>query len=285
MSNGDDNGISGIPILGPILGLLASIFGSASNSVAELGQAIGQVEANVWTDITSGFGWAYGAFGDIGGALGSLAGALAGALAALAKAIWQDLKDLLSKILALLKYLHDLIAPLIKMLQQMQKQYNAAMSQYLHYILNIIGLIRKILLPFRLLHLAFATKLDNLITGFESDLGAKWAALIKFDNQILGILNDVLDPKNLMRPGHVLGSLGMMVSAVHGAVGALNIRNLLCLGPATPTVPLALPWVTTSTVLVGNIQGNTGDYAIQRAQMYQYLAQYSQDTGVPLPTP
>jgi hypothetical protein len=284
MANGSDNGLSGIPVLGPILSLLADIFGSASSDVAALGQAVSDVEQAVWTDIMSLGNYAFGELGDLLGALGGLIGAIGGALAGIAKAIWSHLKQLLQDLLALLKWLHDLIAPLIKMLQQMQKAYNAAMSQYLHYILNIIQLIRKILLPFRLLHLAFATKLDNLITGFESDLGAKWAKLIKFDNQILGILNDVLDPKNLMRPGHVLGSLGMMVSAVQQAIGALNIRNLLCLPAATPTVPLAQPWVTTSNVLVANIQGNTGDYAVEQAQMYQYLAQYSQDTGVQLPT-
>jgi chemotaxis regulatin CheY-phosphate phosphatase CheZ len=278
MSNGDSAG-SGIPILGPILDALGSLFGGQSQ-VQGLAQAVGQVEKAAWENTLNLAGFAYGAFGDVLHTLGDAIKKIGSALEHLLKdIIFGHLLALIKAIRDFLKHLHDLIAPLIKELQTLQRQYNQIVGKQMRRYLDLIQRIRKILVPFRLLHLGFAKKLDAKLVALESDIGKQWAKLIAHQNEILGVLDTIVDPRNLLRPGSTLGSLGAMIAAVHGAIGAADMRTLFCMGPATVASPLVAPWATTSALTLAEIRSKSGDYAVAMAQRDATLRQYALDLG------
>jgi len=280
MSNGETGG-SGIPIIGPILDLLGQLFGSASQ-VQELAQSVGQVEQAAWTNTIQLAGWAYGALSGIGAALGNLIKSLAALLAHIfGQVIWGFVKRLFEAIKNWITNLRNWIKVHVAALQQIQRNLDRARSQYFRKIIDIVQRIRKILVPFRLLHLGFARKLDLYLVGLEGDIGAKWAKLIQHQNAVLGVLNDIIDPRNLLRPGNTLGSVGLMVAAIHGAIGAADYRTLLCLSPSTAASPLVAPWSTTRVLIFHEWQTNSGDYAIAVAQRDQVLQQTGLDLGQP----
>jgi len=278
MSNGDSAG-SGIPILGPILDALGSLFGGQSQ-VQGLANAVSQVEKAAWENTLNLGAFAYGALSDVIGSLGDAIKKIGSALEHLLKdIIFGHLLALIKAIRDFLKHLHDLIAPLIKELQTLQRQYNQIVGKQMRRYLDLIQRIRKFLVPFRLLHLGFAKKLDAKLVALESDIGAKWAKLIAHENLILGVLNTIVDPRNLLRPGSTLGSLGAMIAAVHGAIGAADMRTLFCMGPIAPASPLLAPWATTRALTLGEIHSKSGNYAVYQAQRDQALRQYAIDLG------
>lgn len=270
---------SGIPIIGPILSALTDIFSNAQR-VQDLANAVDSVEHTAWTNLLSLSAFSYGLFGGVIDALGHAIKTIAGALEHLFKdIIFGHLLRLIQAIRDFLKHLHDLIAPLVKELQALQRQYNQIVGKQMRRYLDLIQRIRKILVPFRLLHLGFAKKLDAYLVGLESDIGAKWAKLIAHQNAVLNTLNAIVDPRQLLRPGHTLGSLGTMVWAIHGAIGAADLRDLFCMGPAVPALPLVAPWSTTRALIEQQQATNSGDAAVIVAQRDQALRQYALDLG------
>ncbi len=282
MSNGEGGGPPGIPVIGPILNLLAALFGQATN-VTELAQSVGQIEQAVWTNTINLAGWTYGAFGDVLNSLGGLIKSIGGALwHVLHDVIWGHIKALFDAIRKWIENLRNWIKVHVATLKNIQKQLDAARAKQMKAIIDIVQRMRKILLPFRLLHLRFATLLDERLTGFESDLGAKWAKMIERQNLIQTTLDAVIDPRKLLRPGNALGSMGEMIGAVHGAVGALDVRSLFCMNPFAPAAPVTVPWATTSAVTLQQISTNSGDYGAAVVQRDQTLAKYEQDLGLVL---
>lgn len=283
MSNGD-TGLSGIPVLGPILGALGQILGSQSQ-VQGLANAVSEVEQAAWANTINLATWAFGGLEGILGTLGDLIKGIGQALGQLfGTIIWGVIKRLFEAIKNWILNLRNWIKLHVATLQQIQRNLDRARSQYFRKIIDIVQRIRKILVPFRLLHLGFAKKLDNYLVGLESDIGQKWAKLIAHQNQVLGVLNDIIDPRNLLRPGNMLGSVGLMIGAVHGAIGAADLRTLLCLGQQPAASPLVAPWSTTRAIIFNEWRTNSGDYATFVAQRDQALQQYSIDLGTAGPT-
>jgi len=270
---------SGIPIIGPVLQDLAALFG-ATDQINALAAATERVETNVWSNAISLATFSYGLFGGIIGSLGDLIGAIGKALDNLiGTVIWGFIKRLFETIKNWILNLRNWIKVHVKALQQIQKNLDKARSQYFRKMIDIVQRIRKILVPFRLLHLGFAKKLDSYLVGLESDIGQKWAKLIAHQNAVVGVLDTIIDPRNLLRPGSTLGSLGAMIAAVHGAIGAADVRTLFCMGPATVATPLLAPWATTRALTLGEIHSKSGDYAAAIAQRDQALRQYAIDLG------
>jgi hypothetical protein len=280
MSNGD-SGLSGIPILGPILDALGNIFGGATQ-VQDLAHSVSEVEQAAWANTINVASWAFGGLSGIEGALDSLKKAIGKALEKLFDdIIWGEIKKIFDAIKKWITNLRNWIKLHVATLQQIQRNLDKARSQYFRKIIDIVQRIRKILVPFRLLHLGFAKKLDNYLVGLESDIGQKWAKLIAHQNQVLGVLNDIIDPRNLLRPGNTLGSLGVMIAAVHGAIGAADLRTLLCVGPSTAASPLLAPWSTMKQQWISERQSSSGDYGAARAWRDIGLQQYSDDLAIP----
>jgi hypothetical protein len=268
---------SGIPIIGPVLQDLAALFG-ATDQINALAAATERVETNVWSNAISLATFSYGLFGGIIGSLGDLIGAIGKALDNLiGTVIWGFIKRLFDAIKNWILNLRNWIKVHVKVLQQIQKNLDKARSQYFRKMIDIVQRIRKILVPFRLLHLGFAKKLDSYLVGLESDIGQKWAKLIAHQNAVAGVLDTIIDPRNLLRPGSTLGSLGVMIAAVHGAIGAADVRTMFCMGPSVLASPLLAPWSTMKQQLVGDLRHRSGDYGAALAWRNQALAQYSDD--------
>lgn len=276
-------GLDGIPIIGTVVSFLTEIF-SQAGQIEDLARATDQVEQQAWSNTLNLAGWAFGAFGDVLHTIGSVIASLGKLLEGLfGSVIWGFIKNLFRHILDWIAKLRNWIRVHIAAWREIQRQLDQQRAMYFRKVIDIVQRIRKVLLPFRLLHLKFAQALDARLVGIESDLGVAWAKLARHDAQVLGVLNDIIDPRQLMRPGHMLGSVGLMVSAIHGAIGALDVRALLCLNPSTAASPLVAPWSTTQTLLLADIQHSTGDYAAQVALRDVCLAAYSSDLGIGLP--
>lgn len=277
---GGFDSLSGIPVLGPVLSFLSNLFGSSGPTVQDLARTVGAEAQATWTDILGLATWSYAAFGGIIDSLGKELKKVWDELKRLAiDTIWGHIKAIFDAIRKWIENLRNWIKVHVAALQKIQRQLEAARAKQMKLILDVIQRIRKILVPFRLLHLGFATKLDATLARYESDLGAKWAKIIAFENQVLGVLNDVFDPRALMRPGHMLGSLGMMIGAVRGAIGALSLKDLLCLAEGAGPEPLAEPWSAYQSRLVSDMRGHAGDYAVYEAQRDQHLRGLADELG------
>lgn len=280
MPNGDTGG-SGIPILGPILQALGGLF-SGAGQVQDLARVSNQVEQAAWQNT---FGLATWAFGQLGG----MQGFLDGLKKWLHDNLWHWLKDILwghikaifERIRKWILNLRNWIKVHVAALQQIQRNLDRARSKYFRAIIDVVQRIRKILVPFRLLHLRFARELDARLAGFEGDLGRKWANLVRHQNAIVGVLDLIIDPRGLLRPGSVLGSLGAMIAAVHGAIAAADIRTLFCLGPDVPASPLLIPLQPYADSVVDDVRHNRGYYAELRAASTQLVRAIDTDLGLP----
>jgi len=74
--------------------------------------------------------------------------------------------------------------------------------------------IRKILVPFRLLHLKFASKLDGWLAGVEAKIITHEAMVVGKSNEIISALNMVLNPAGYWRWNHTIISLGQITDSL-----------------------------------------------------------------------
>ena len=270
---------SGIPLLGPILDILANVLSNADR-VQDLANSVNQVEQNAWTNLIGLSSFAYSLFGGVLETLGNLIKSIGAALEHLiTTVIYGHLLALIKAIMAFLHHLRDLIAPLIKWLQTLQKQYNAMMNQTLRKYIDLVQRIRKVLLPFRLLHIGFAQKLDAKLLGFEGRLGQMWASIIAHQNLVGQILNDIVDPRGLLRPGSILGSFGIMIGAIHDAIGAFAPGSLLCLLEGGQFAPEQITWAAYQPQLISYVSGADPARRDDASTAAQLLAWMDSDLG------
>jgi hypothetical protein len=277
-AGGDEPGI--LSTLGSLLGGLLGSLLSSGGVDQQTQQAIDQATSFDFYNTMLGQQFLAGALNAIAKVFTALLGTLFKGLAQIVEdLIHGRLRKLLADLLALLANLRNIIAPLIKWLQQLQKIQRQYQMQWMRTIIDIVQRIRKVLVPLRLLHVRWAKKLDADLAGFEGDLGSKLGKIIARQNEIRNALNLVMDPSLILRPGHTLAGLGTMIGAVHGAIGALSWNELMCsVAPVAPE-PLLEPWAQTQQRVLAEISRNTGDYAVYRAQRDATLQQYAIDLG------
>jgi hypothetical protein len=268
-------GLSNIPIISDAIDLLTEIFSQAAQ-IADLTRATEQVETQAWSNTLNLAGFTYGLFGGILDSIGALIKGLGSLLEHILKdIIFGHIKALLDAIWKQLTDKHSWLRKMIATLQTLQKQYNAMMNQTLRKYIDLVQRIRKVLLPFRLLHIGFAQKLDAKLLGFEGRLGQMWAAILAHQNLVGQILNDIIDPRGLLRPGSILGSFGIMVGAIHDAIGAFAPGSLLCLleggtvGPETMTWVAYRPQVTAYITGQDPQRGQDASTVVQLTRMIQ----------------
>lgn len=161
-------------------------------------------------------------------------GALAGAIGVLAGALGHIIGDLLhgrlsqflQDILAILKKLHDAVAPLIlwlRRLQAIQRQYQL---QALKSIVNLIQRARQFLVVLKLLHVKWAQRLDSWLLTVEGKLISRVYALFAKQNEVIGWLNWALDPVAMIRSTPYFGTFARGMKAVWGAAQAIGIGKL-----------------------------------------------------------
>jgi len=277
-SPGPDPGGYGDPsIWAALLGLLAGIIDALIYQIAAAFSVVGDDILALW----GGASFLFGGVGSIFGFFKSLFSiVLAGLVHIITDILHGNLKAVLQDITDLLHKLHELVGPIIAVLRRLQQIQRQLHTQAMRQLIDLIQRARKILVIFRLLHFGWAKKLDAYLVGFESDLARKWLNLVRHINQVTGVLDLILDPRGLLRPGHTLASIGAAIGAVQQAAGALGLRQLLCLPADTYAAPVLEPWAVTSGRLIAEIRTNTGDYAAAAARRDALLRQYAIDLGV-----
>jgi hypothetical protein len=274
MSEGGGN-----PIIGILNGILGGLLGGGGDTNAEITNLQKAVQTT-WTNIIDvGSFLAAALQGEID-AMRGIIDDIGKALDWLGHTVLGHLKDLLHEIIKLLHNIHAVIASLVKYLEQLQKEYNQLMGQQMRKWLDLIQRIRKILVPFRLLHIGIAAKLDTYLATIESDIGAKWAHLIAKQNEVIGVLNDVLDPRQLLRPGHALGAAGMAIGSIHEAIGAADVRTLLCIDKPVQNQPNIVPISQYMASTLLEVQEHSGDQANIDAARDQFIQSSALDLGV-----
>jgi hypothetical protein len=215
---------SGIPLIGDAISLLTSIF-SNRQQVQDLANQVDKVEQGVWQNAISVASWSYTAFGDTFTGIASL-------LDGLKKFLGHLFRDLIfGHILGILKFIwkqltdkHSWLRRMIAWLQQLQKMQRQYQLQTLKKVVSLIQRVRRILLPFKLLHLKFAKKLDAWLGGVEGKLITGTFALARKTNEILGWVNVLVDPKGLMRGWPLGTALGRDMAALASAAAALDLK-------------------------------------------------------------
>lgn len=205
---------------------------------------------------------------------------------------WQLLKQLVKDLLHLhvLKALHDLWSLFQKLqaflqklkkwldrFHQLQKQYQI---QAFRRVINLIQRIRKILVIFRVLHLKFASKLDQFLSHVEALIVQRQIDLAQKENTVIGWMNIILDPRGILRHVQTMGSIGHSLSDMLGALGALGLHNVFpqlnqLLGANVP----GRPWSAVRAQFHQEAQANTGDYGGFKAQSDYLRTLFDQGTA------
>jgi hypothetical protein len=198
--------------------------------------------------------------------------------------VFHSLKGILDKIfkqvvLAGLTHLLDLYRKLqawAKRLKAWLDRFHALQKKYqvaaFRRAINLIQRIRKILVVFRIFHLKFATKLDNLLVGIEGRLIRREADIARKTNEIIGWVNLIADPTTLFRQVPLLRSIGRGLRDMLGAVDALGIKNLFpkqleqALGPGVT----ARPWSQVVAQFHAEVGDTSGDYGGAHRQALQF---------------
>src|SRR5216684_3583853 len=185
---------------------------------------------------------------------------------------WRNIMDQIFKvwIAGALKHLKDLYDKLAQ----------RAKLEAMRKMLNLIQRVRRILVVFKLLHIGLAKKLDNFLARLEGRISTGVLKHLAKTNEIIRWVNLVADPRGLLHPGGQLASVGGILSAVRGALGALKPGEFNCLrGQQTGPGVTVRPWVQVSDQLLEESKNKTGDSAAVAAQFAQTVALFQQDIG------
>ena len=192
---------------------------------------------------------------DAHNALVSFADSLFALQTATTRSVWSIFRAILSDVLHLhfVKALHDLTDLVQKIRSWAQKlkgwldKYKALRrrhDQAVRQLLNLIQRIRRILVPFRILHLKFAQKLDRWLAGVEAKIITHELAIVQKTNEIISWIDLITDPTGKIHGPAVLEGIfsfaGALVDALH-AVGVGNVfpARRIRYGQQLPGRPLA----------------------------------------------
>ncbi|SRR5712691_209887 len=217
MPNGGDGG-GGFDfggIFDPLVGILAALIDAIIAFLQELVVALVQV-------LNFLFEGEIGIFGFSRSGLDSIFKGLKNILDQVFKvSVVAALKHLLS----LYQRLQKWIAKLKVWLDRLRKIQQTYQLTALRRFINLIQRIRKVLVLFRILHLKFASKLDNWLAGIEGKLISRTAQLQAKMNEIIGWINVVADPFQAYRKGLLFGSYGRMINGFFGALTAAGLAQ------------------------------------------------------------
>jgi len=152
--------------------------------------------------------------------------------------VWKILKSIVEDVfkghvILALKHLRDLIEKIQRWAKKLKAWLDKwrKLQQQLHTkafrdVINMIQRIRKILVVFRILHLKFATKLDNWLAGIEGKLTQREVENRRKINEIINYLDLILDPQVLLRQFTLAQSIYRYLRGLRGALGIPESRPL-----------------------------------------------------------
>jgi len=127
--------------------------------------------------------------------------------------LYQRLRDKLEKYLD----------PVLKIIRRIRRILDDLFNKYVAPILNLIQRVRKILAVLRILHVKFAERLDQRLAQIEGKIAEAFNFVRSYLNLVSNIINLVLDPQLLIRPGIFGGSVGSWLATVGALFGAVGL--------------------------------------------------------------
>jgi hypothetical protein len=259
--NGPVNVIKKAGPWGIVLGIIdfiGALLGIAGNQTATLQRSINVT----WMNMVLTTSFLYNAIGFLSQFVQKLIGIVFGGLAhIISDVLHGHLKNVLEDIQRLMHALHDLFAPLIVILRRLQAIQRQYQLQAMRRIVNLIQRARQVLVLFKLLHLKFATKLDNWLAGIEAKIITRELEIAQKTNQIIGFVNAIADPFGALRVAPVFGPIGRALRALAGAARAVNLEKVFpqlrsTPGPSRSTVP----WQHYAQQYRAEVPRQLGDY-------------------------
>ena len=209
--------------MGDVFSLLLSGIASAFGSGAQVfTNALAAIFGNLGDFINSILGDVWGALGEVAQQLGKIF-----------QLLWNWIRDAVHWILhnalptiqswinTIRHKLSTLLHPIIAWLQAWKKAWDQYYQQVLRPVLNFIQRLRSILVIFRLLHLKWATELDNYLVQAETKIQTTFLQIRGEITTLLNWVNWILDPTGLFQPvTYVLSAIqtaGQMLAVLWGA--------------------------------------------------------------------
>ena len=219
-------------------------------------------------------------------ALVSFAQSLFALQTATTRSVWSIFRAILSDVLHLhfLKALHD-ITDLVQKIRAWAQKLKGWLDKYkalrrrhdqaVRQLLNLIQRIRRILVPFRILHLKFAQKLDSWLAGVEAKIITHELLLVTKTNEIISALDLVLNPAGYFRWNHTVVSLGQITDSL---LRIFTGRGMDWWYTRAPAKVGQNPAPTTATQHYANLRADlkagAGDVPAWRADLSMWLQTY-----------
>ncbi len=223
MPNGDGGGFDFGSIAGFLLGELGAFINTIVKFLVDLVAALGRVFTAIFAQQQFLYGFTLGGLTEV------------------FKSLKQILDDVIHGHLILaLGHLRDLIEKIQRWAKKLKAWLDKwrKLQQQLHTkafrdVINMIQRIRKILVVFRILHLKFATKLDNWLAGIEGKLTQREVENRRKINEIINYLDLILDPQVLLRQFTLAQSLYRYIRGLRGVLGIPESRPLTTMEQTT----------------------------------------------------
>jgi len=135
------------------------------------------------------------------------------------KAVLQDLQNLFHAI-------HDLFAPILKFIAQVQAWYIKYIYRYVKMVEDIISRVRVVLSLFRLLGVKWAAKLDADLARIQGYLTTALQAIVGTLNTVSTWLTLITDPAGIIRKDFFTGTLFSSLGSVKRAANFGHDRTL-----------------------------------------------------------
>lgn len=222
-------GVPGSPvsIIFGIIDFIASLLGLGREDLSVITNAID----GTWANMIAGTSFLYNSVGFLSRFLEKVLGTIVDGLKHIISDILHGhLLQALKDIQKLFHDLHNLFAPIIKWLRQLQRIQRQYQLQALKRIVNLIQRARQVLAVFRLLHVKWAQRLDNWLAGIEGKLIAREFDILHKTNEIVDWINWILDPGAFFRTVPLWGTAARDLAALARALGAVGLANVY---PAT----------------------------------------------------
>ena len=206
-----------------ILDFLGALLGLGRNDTKTLATAVN----NTWANLVFTTAFLYNAVGFLTEFIKKFLGiVLGGIVHIISDVLHGHLAQALKDIQALFHALHNLFAPLLLWLRKLQAIQRQQQMLAMRRILNLIQRVRQILLPFRLLHLKFAQKLDNWLAGIEGRIITRELAIAAKTNQIIAWIDLITHPTGVLRGGPIGAGIGNAYAVLRAALLAAGVENI-----------------------------------------------------------
>ncbi len=208
MPNGEGGGFDFGGIFDPLVGILAALIDAIIAFLNALVVALVQVLNFLFEGELGIFGFSFSGLDKVFRGLKNI----------LDQVFKVSVVAALKHLLSLYQRLQKWIAKLKEWLDRLRKLQQTYQLMAMRRFINLIQRIRKVLVVLRILHVKWASKLDNWLAGIEGKLISRTAQIQAKTNEIIGWLNVVADPALAYKKGLLFGAYGRSIKGFFNAL-------------------------------------------------------------------